>query len=783
MKKTLFYFFVLAVSLAILIPFSFAGTPESEFNMSEFPPPGYKGIHQLETEAHKDYVKPVSERPPEGLKPIPLAPFAPGVSRIVFGYMPYWEDTNTKIDWLRYNLITHIAWHSVEINTNGTIGNPNGWPNYYLINKAHANGTKVLLSATNFSSGSTFLANPTARYTSITSLLSLVSKATADGVTIDIESMPYSAVSRANLSSYMHDIATTFHNANPNYHVSIAVEPLSNNFDFNSLSNDLDSLFIMWYNFYYSGSGSTGPNAPLSRGGYYSSSYSQLSKINSYLQSNNFRRDKIIMGYPLYGLRWDTNSPSAHATVYPGTDTNVISNLLGSEATSTRAWDTASQTPWFYTQVNSTTWRQTWYDNPESLGYKYDLVNNLGLGGVGFWAFAYDYSSTQYWSIISTKFFGVSTVAQGIKNGSFDNTRSNWVNWEFSNSAMSISTGTTAYAGGRAAAITQTSGTGAAFYQTDGRIQVGQTWTIDAWLFQNGFGAGSCNWGWAGSYSPYSRGTGNKNIPAGGTWNRYFVTQTFSNNTVGWRDVQATLTGAGTVYIDEVQVYAGLPAPSLQIIPTVMSFTTQQGGSSPATKPLRIGNIGGTSFTWSATTNQSWLYINPVSGAVNALSERTAQVGVTLGSLTAGTYYGQVTVSAPGATNNPQVLNVTFVVTPPPASLRILPTVMSFTTQQGTSNPATKPLQIWNDGSPSFTWSATTNQTWLYINPTTETVNAFSAQTVQVGVNLGLLTAGTYNGQVTITAAGANNSPQYLNVTFVVTPTATQVNRLWWLYE
>ncbi|MFB3896298.1 MAG: glycoside hydrolase family 18 protein [bacterium] len=556
------YFFILILFIITITSTVFADTPESEYESTSFPPPGYKGIHQLETELHEGYVKPLSEQSPAGLKPIPLSTLiAPGVNRMVFGYMPYWEDTNTKINWLRYNLITHIAWHSVGINTNGTVSNSNGWPNTTLINKAHANGTKVLLSATNFSSGSTFLASPSARYTSITSLLALVSNAGADGVTIDIESVSSNSTNRANLSSYMHDIATAFHAANSTYHVSIAVEPLSSLFDWNSLTNDLDSIFVMWYNFYWSGSASTGPNAPLSRGGYYNSSFSQLSKINGYLQSNNFRRNKIIMGYPLYGIRWDANSANAHATVYDGTDANVTSNLLGSAATSTRVWDAASQTPWYYTQLNSTTWRQTWYDSPESLGYKYDLINNLGIGGIGFWAFAYDYSSTQYWDAISTHFFNVSTVAQGIKNTGFDNTQSNWVNWEFSNSGISITNGTTAHAGSGVVSLAQTSGSGAGFYQTDGRIQVGQTWTIDAWLFQTGFGAGSCNWGWAGSYSPYTRGTSNKNISSGGTWTRYFVTQTFSNMTIGWRDVQATLTGAGTVYIDDIKVYQGLPVP------------------------------------------------------------------------------------------------------------------------------------------------------------------------------------------------------------------------------
>jgi spore germination protein YaaH len=265
-------------------------------------------------------------------------------------------------------------------------------------------------------------------------------------------------------------------------------------------------------------------------------------------------------------------------------------------------------------------------------------------------------------------------------------------------------------------------------------------------------------------------------IPAGGPVSGAFQ--------IGFRENHggAPLTTEGT-WIDNITISAISTAPSLRILPTTMSFTTQQGTSSPATKSLQVFNDGSPSFTWSASSNQSWLYISATSGAVNAYSAQTVPVGVTLGSLTAGTYNGQITVTSSSGANSPQFLSVTFVVTPPPASLRILPTSMSFTTSQGGSNPATKSLQIFNDGSPSFSWSASTSTTWLYLTPASGSVSAFGAQTVQVGVKVGTLTPGTYPGQVTITATGALNSPQNLPVTFVVTPPATEVNRFWWLFE
>lgn len=560
-----FYFYVFR-SLVFTLGFmilsyhpAIAADWEDETLFSSTPP---QSVHQ-EQEAEFG-PKALSNRSivSQNLKPIPLsASAAPGVKRMVFGYMPYWEDTNAKIDWLPYNLITHIAWHAVSINDNGSITNSSGWPNTYLINKAHANGVKVLLSATKFSNGSTFLANASARYSSITALRSLVQNAGADGVTIDIEAVSYSATSRANLSSYMHDVATTFHNANPNYHVSIATEPTNSLFDYDSLSDDLDSIFVMWYNFYYSGSAYTGPSSPLSHGNYYSSGYGMTGRINTYLQSNNYRPDKIIVGLPLYGLKWGTASAQPHAATLSGTYSPVMDDILGDADASTKAWDTASQTAWYYKWSGSTCF-QTWYESPESLGYKCDLINNYGLGGVGFWAFSYDYPRKDYWSVISTKFYGIDTSPAGIANGNFDNTRSNWVNWEYGNDFMSISKGTASYQGGSAVAITQTQGSGQAFYQTEGRVKPGDTWTISAWAYQNGFATASCNLGWAGSYSPYAKAPANALVPSGGGWKHYYVTQNFTNTTTGFRDVQITLSGAGTVYWDDVKVFKDVPAVS-----------------------------------------------------------------------------------------------------------------------------------------------------------------------------------------------------------------------------
>jgi di-N-acetylchitobiase len=44
-----------------------------------------------------------------------------------------------------------------------------------------------------------------------------------------------------------------------------------------------------------------------------------------------------------------------------------------------------SSSPWFNYVDGSGNVHQVWYDDIESLNYKYDLVSQLNLGGAGMW--------------------------------------------------------------------------------------------------------------------------------------------------------------------------------------------------------------------------------------------------------------------------------------------------------------------------------------------------------------------------------------------------------------
>jgi len=91
------------------------------------------------------------------------------------------------------------------------------------------------------------------------------------------------------------------------------------------------------------------------------------------------------------------------------------------------------------------------------------------------------------------------------------------------------------------------------------------------------------------------------------------------------------------------------------------------------------------------------------------------------------------------------------------------PANLSFTAQQGGSNPTAQTLSISNTGGGTLNWSASTSTTWLSLSSASGT----EAGTVTVNVTTGTLAAGSYSGSVILNATEA--SSVLVPVTFTVT--------------
>jgi hypothetical protein len=87
--------------------------------------------------------------------------------------------------------------------------------------------------------------------------------------------------------------------------------------------------------------------------------------------------------------------------------------------------------------------------------------------------------------------------------------------------------------------------------------------------------------------------------------------------------------------------------------------------------------------------------------------------------------------------------------------------------QEG-SNPSNDTFTVSNGGTGTLSYTITDNVGWLSVNPASGTSTG-EADTITVSYSTSGLSAGTYNGTITITDGGAANSPQTIAVSLTVT--------------
>jgi hypothetical protein len=101
-----------------------------------------------------------------------------------------------------------------------------------------------------------------------------------------------------------------------------------------------------------------------------------------------------------------------------------------------------------------------------------------------------------------------------------------------------------------------------------------------------------------------------------------------------------------------------------------------------------------------------------------------------------------------------------------PATLAVSTNAISFTTNGQTTDPSSFILHIKNNGTGTVNWSINTGSTsWLSISSTSGSTTASYQTPIELSIRSDLLSSGIHTAQITVTAPGAQNSPQIVNVT------------------
>lgn len=209
--------------------------------------------------------------------------------------------------------------------------------------------------------------------------------------------------------------------------------------------------------------------------------------------------------------------------------------------------------------------------------------------------------------------------------------------------------------------------------------------------------------------------------------------------------------------------------PLLQASPQLVSFDVQSGASQRQAKPLLITrSTGGPSpFQAAASTMNGgkWLILSTAQGNTPGGLLASFDPSV-VASLSPGTYYGAVSVTASGLTNSPLNIPVLLHVNSA-TSLSLDDSPLTFTTQSGAPLPLAQTISVSSTGA-AIPVTATANvqgtANWLMVN----TSLASTPSVVSVSVNPSGLAPGFYQGSVSISStpdSAPRSVPVYLTVT------------------
>lgn len=378
------------------------------------------------------------------------APVEPsGLRREVFGFLPYWElsDSDLRLD---YSVLSTVAYFGIGADAQGrlvqkedgtTTGGWSGWTSARLtqvIDDAHRYGTRVVLVIQRFSWTTSqradtvaLLSSSDARQALATAIAGAVRDRGIDGVNLDFEPIPTGQ--RDNFVAFVRTLRTALDAQAPGYQLTFDATAEVANYDVAALTatGAADAVVVMGYDFRTASAGNAGSIAPLQR-----ATYDLTDTVDEFLERTT--ADKVILALPWYGRAWSTVSEAVNAATRPQGATYGYSgsvtydNAVQLAAQYGRRYDTVEQSAWFaYERPNCdtcpTTWRQVYYDDPESLGAKYDLVNRAGLRGTGIWALGYDGTRPELAATLAAKFLtdrsppvaGIVALPAAVKTAAF----------------------------------------------------------------------------------------------------------------------------------------------------------------------------------------------------------------------------------------------------------------------------------------------------------------------------------------------------------------------------
>jgi spore germination protein len=334
----------------------------------------------------------------------------------VYGFLPYWSLANIK--YIPTEKIAYISYFSLELKPNGDFDkNASGYTNWKhnealknFMNDAMAKGVNFGFTITLHDEEGLdkFLTCKTCWNTATKGIVSELKEHNLQHVNLDFEYPGYTTEEYRNLySEFVMQVNSEMQKAfdDPYLVISTFADSTikSRITDVKVLSENSNALFIMSYDFHSATSNNSGPVSPVD--GTYSTTSLNLNRMLAEY-TKYVPRDKLFLGVPFYGYDWVVETHEPRAARIEGNDQigysraityEEIKNLMLKKKL-TENWDDISKTPFLnYTDSDTGSLRQIYFENPKSIKEKINLVKNNGLLGIGIWALGFDGGYADLW--------------------------------------------------------------------------------------------------------------------------------------------------------------------------------------------------------------------------------------------------------------------------------------------------------------------------------------------------------------------------------------------------
>jgi hypothetical protein len=204
--------------------------------------------------------------------------------------------------------------------------------------------------------------------------------------------------------------------------------------------------------------------------------------------------------------------------------------------------------------------------------------------------------------------------------------------------------------------------------------------------------------------------------------------------------------------------------PTLSVSPVVLNFKVAEGGAAPAPQTVNVRDTGGAGLSWTGTApTSSWLQWPALGGTMAAGDSQPLSISVDNTGLTKGSYHDSVTLTAPGADNSPEAVDVNLTIAAA-GSGNLLATgyEVAFSTIAGGGLLPAQTISLTNTGQNpmGFTFSTFgTGPNWLTVTPGQTLLNANQQTTITVTANAHNVSPGSYTQAIVFNAPDALNNP------------------------